>query len=157
MQIITADILQYLPPKSFKFDALCCTTNTMVKKDGTLVMGAGIARIFADEWDWLPKEWGQVINQRDDSRKEDIIITPLSMSMYLVAFPTKRHWKEDSQLDLIEASLKSLVLAANFMNWRHVLLPRPGCLNGGLSWEKQVQPLCTKYLDDRFTVISKED
>ena len=40
------------------------------------------------------------------------------------------------------------------MNFSSVLLPKPGCANGGLNWE-QVKPLLEQYLDDRFTIIDR--
>lgn len=40
------------------YDAICCTTNQVVKSNGRLVMGAGIARQFRDVYNGLDLEWG---------------------------------------------------------------------------------------------------
>ena len=74
----------------------------------------------------------------------------------VIAFHTKYHWKDKSSLNLIKKSSQQLVLVTNMMDWKNILLPRPGCSNGGLSWEKQVKPVLENYLDDRFTIICKD-
>lgn len=38
--------------------------------------------------------------------------------------------------------------------WRYILLPRPGCGNGSLNWERDVRPVLAPVLDDRFSVIT---
>lgn len=59
-----------------------------------------------------------------------------------------------STLELVEESLKQLVEYVDSFENVTVLLPRPGCSNGGLDWYKDVKPLCNKYLDNRFTIIN---
>jgi hypothetical protein len=59
-------------------------------------------------------------------------------------------------MEIIEFSAKALLWQTRILNWRKVLLPRPGCSNGGLDWETQVKPVLEKILnDDRFVIISK--
>jgi O-acetyl-ADP-ribose deacetylase (regulator of RNase III) len=63
----------------------------------------------------------------------------------ILNFPTKRHWKDNSRLDDIEAGLK--YLAANYatMGIDSLAMPALGCGNGGLNWN-DVQALIDKYL-----------
>jgi hypothetical protein len=70
----------------------------------------------------------------------------------VICLPTKIHWKNDSDLNLIDRSLRRLVELTNRNDWKNVCLTRPGCGLGGLNWERQVHPLATFYLDERFTV-----
>jgi hypothetical protein len=42
---------------------------------------------------------------------------------------------------------------ADKFRWQHIVMPRPGCGNGGLDWA-DVEPVLSKLLDDRFTVIT---
>ena len=44
-----------------KADAICCTINTTLKYDNLLIMGAGIAKQFAQQYPFLQKDWGDRI------------------------------------------------------------------------------------------------
>ena|SRR3990167_5006344 len=54
---------------------------------------------------------------------------------------------------LIQASAEKLVLMADKFNWKKIILPPPGCGNGGLSWPT-ILPFLS-CLDDRFIVVAK--
>jgi hypothetical protein len=142
---------------SEEYDAICCTTNQIVKNNGELVMGAGIAKVFVEHFPGLPKIWGKQLaeNKKRESSTKIMCTSWQLLSTYLIAFPTKLHWKDKSPITLIERSAEELVVLANQMNFSSVLLPKPGCANGGLNWE-QVKPLLEQYLDDRFTIIDKQ-
>ncbi len=60
-------------------------------------------------------------------------------------FPTKRHWRDDSRLEDIEAGLKYLADHYKDMGIYTLALPQLGCGNGGLQWS-DVRPLIDKYL-----------
>ena len=164
MQEIQKDIRPILEGMVPRPEAICCTTNNVVTDTG-LVMGAGIAKVFKEVFPHLPITWGArvLVNAKRYGDKCNGLIcsrvpnysgtAKMCDILYLIALPTKNHWKDPSSLPLIEQSLKSLVKLTNYMGWSDVWLPRPGCLNGGLSWEKQVKPLCEKHLDNRFTVF----
>lgn len=129
-------------------DALVVLTNGVVT-NGALVMGGGVAREASDRFAPLAVVWGQ-----------DIINHGLHVCAYetglgpaLVAFPTKRHWRDPSDLDLIAQSASELVDLTNHRGWGTVVLPRPGCGLGGLKWEN-VRPILELVLDDRFYVIT---
>jgi hypothetical protein len=140
-----------------RYDALVCTTNKMVKRNGRLVMGAGIAREFRDRFYDLDLRWGQRL--KSGGHDNGFMVSSAYIShggerlIHFVAFPTKEHWKQDSILDLIRCSALTLESVANIMGWRNVLMTRPGCGMGNLEW-----PLVREkigFLDDRFKVISK--
>ncbi len=139
------DIMSYIG----NVDAICITTNGVVRKCGRAVMGAGIAKLFKDNYRGIDTVLGNQINifgnivQSIWKSKETLIFS----------FPTKNDWRCNSSIKLIEQSLKQLVKKTAMAN--SVVLPRPGCSNGKLNWETQVKPLCEKYLDDRFIIVSK--
>ena len=51
----------------------------------------------------------------------------------IITFPTKTHWWEDSDINLISTSETKLVDICNKYGFKNVLLPPPVCLNGRLS------------------------
>jgi O-acetyl-ADP-ribose deacetylase (regulator of RNase III) len=53
---------------------------------------------------------------------------------YIINFPTKRHWRDKSRLDDIEAGLKALVEEIRQRRIRSVAIPPLGCGLGGLRW-----------------------
>lgn len=65
----------------------------------------------------------------------------------IVFSPTKRHWRNNSRLDDIEAGL--MFLSENYaeMGIYTLALAPLGCGNGGLDWA-EVKPLIVKYLGD---------
>ena len=71
---------------------------------------------------------------------------------HLISFPVKYHWHEPASLELIEQSAALLELFAARQQWKRVVVPRPGCGNGGLEW-KDVKPIIESYFDERFIVV----
>ena len=130
-------------------DAICCTINQVVKQDGKLVMGAGIAKQFAAKWPLLPEKWGKRIKSRP-------YVLVSNGYPCLVGFPTKIDWKNDSPIWLIERSAKQLVIIAEALNWKQILMTRPGCGFGGLDWNKEVKPVLQTIFDERFVVVNND-
>lgn len=137
------------------FDVLCVTTNGIVKRDGTAVMGRGIARAAAYRWDYLPNALGTILTQKGNhvALMGVALPRPTETKLWLVSFPTKNHWRDKSDIELITRSTWELVALVDSQNFQRVALPRPGCSNGGLAWEA-VKPVIEPLLDDRFTIIS---
>ena len=54
---------------------------------------------------------------------------------YIINFPTKGHWRNDSQIEYIESGLKALVNEITLNKIRSVAIPPLGCGLGGLKWE----------------------
>jgi hypothetical protein len=62
-------------------------------------------------------------------------------------------WACKARLDIIRKSAHELVAMADKFGWKRVVLPRPGCGAGELSWD-DVRPLLEAILDDRFKAIT---
>lgn len=62
-------------------------------------------------------------------------------------------WMSQAQPELIMRSAEVLSLLADSEGWKSVVVPRPGCGAGGLDW-KDVKPLLSPLLDDRFWIIT---
>ena len=130
-------------------DARVITTNGTVKASGRAVMGRGVAKQAKDRYIGIEKLLGMVLKTQGN-HVEILIHKPLA----LVMFPVKHEWHELADLELIAQSARELVSFADVMGWKRVVLPRPGCGNGGLKWESQVRPILLSVLDDRFTVVT---
>jgi O-acetyl-ADP-ribose deacetylase (regulator of RNase III) len=73
-------------------------------------------------------ETGQLINPR-----------------FIINFPTKRHWRDESRIEDIESGLRSLRHEIEFRGIQSVALPAIGCGLGGLRWTA-VRPLIEQTL-----------
>lgn len=134
-------------------DAVVITTNGFVKRNGEAVMGRGCAQEARDRGylpaamfgDRLARYGNHTAVFRDRDLGEGRVVD-------LVTLPVKHKWDEVADPILIDRSVDELVLIANAMDWRTVVMPRPGCGNGQLPWETVVRPLL-RGLDDRFIVV----
>lgn len=130
--------------------AIVIPTNGMLTSGGSAVMGAGVALAAAKRWYWLPAALGARIREHG-LMVEFFGIEP---DQEVVAFPTKRDWRDPSDLGLIETSALELAITAAQFDWDSVVLPHVGCGLGGLDWETQVRPILARHLDDRFTAVA---
>jgi len=64
-------------------------------------------------------------------------------------------WATTAQLPLIIDSAKKLVDLADCLDYKKIIIPRPGCGAGELEWHT-VAPELNKILDDRFFCITFE-
>lgn len=53
---------------------------------------------------------------------------------YIINFPTKRHWKDNSRIEDIESGLVALVDTVNDFAIKSIAIPALGCGLGGLQW-----------------------
>ncbi len=125
-------------------------TNCTVKRNGDAVMGRGVARQAAIKYPELPKELGRAVEYAGCR----VVFLSVDNTKFF-AFPTKRHWSEDSSLSLIfhgAYQLKDLASSLDLMGYK-VVLPLLGCGNGGLSKE-DVKPLLSEILfEDKFILV----
>lgn len=140
-------------------EAAVVTTNGIVKKDGTAVMGAGIAKYARDSFADVDKILGLLVSRSGnhsyflgsyhDAHRTSAGLSP---SIFVMSMPTKNDWREDSDIDLIRRSAIELSCAATKNNIQKVYMPAPGCTNGRLDYISQVRPILQVVLDSRFTV-----
>lgn len=133
---------------------LVCTVNQVLKEDGRLVMGAGIAKQFRDKHTNLDLIWGY------QTYMEQPLLYHYSWPKWLVGLPTKYHWREKSDINLIKSSLIELKYFLKYYNKGNVLMTRPGCGLGGLEWS-EIKPImeqifCEPELQERIIVINNE-
>lgn len=105
-------------------------------------MGRGIALEAKERYPWLATELGRAL------RKQGNHVFPWSAEFLgsrgpvIVAFPVKPErddygrpgWMAMADLTLIERSAMELFDLSNRWDFQDIVLPRPGCGNGGLKW-----------------------
>lgn len=128
--------------------AFVVTTNAMTRKDGTAVMGGGIARQAAELMPDLPRELGLLLRQEGN---QPYIINGRSHTV--VTMPTKQDWRDPSPMELVVSSAKRVAELAYVYRWDKVHAPQPGCGLGGLDWEEVKQELAGIW-NDKFIVWS---
>lgn len=110
------------------------------------VMGKGIALHFKRLYPAMFAEYQRLCEERKlDIGKLHVYRTP---NKIIVNFPTKRHWRNPSRVEYIEAGLKAFVRHYADYGIASASFPQLGCGNGELDWRTQVQPLMERYLRD---------
>ena len=137
-----------VPFEGLKEHVYLFTANSIVKPNGELVMGRGIAKAVKDSYPGIDKVFGKripfgsrfglskVYFQADiwDEKWGAYKIIPI------YAFQTKTDYRHSSPLDLIEYSVSKLKEEAESYPDVTYHLPFPGCGNGGRTNE-EVLPL----------------
>ena len=65
---------------------------------------------------------------------------------WILNFPTKKHWRNKSKIEYIEAGLEKFVDTYDSKGIVSVSFPMLGCGNGELDWKTQVQPILEQNL-----------
>ena len=65
---------------------------------------------------------------------------------WILNFPTKKHWRNKSQVDYIVAGLEKFANTYDSKGIVSISFPMLGCGNGELDWDTQVQPLMEEIL-----------
>lgn len=114
------------------------------------VMGKGIALQFKQKF---PKEYfndykkacqnGELaIGRVQIFQLKDVETNP----RFIVNFPTKNHWREQSKIEYIKSGLHSLVKTIEHYEIRSIAMPALGCGLGGLNF-KDVRHLIKTAFD----------
>jgi O-acetyl-ADP-ribose deacetylase (regulator of RNase III) len=69
-----------------------------------------------------------------------------SPNKWILNFPTKKHWRNPSKVEYVEAGLRKFVSSYVELGIHSVAFPALGCGNGQLDFKSQVKPLLEKYL-----------
>lgn len=161
-------------------DAVCITTNGYLKMNSEAVMGRGCAKQAAEYFPEIPKilgerikKYGNVVSPIRHFEGVAIVSFPVKsegfkfqneldcedivkhMRYRFKAGETVPGWACVADIEIIKKSADQLVKMASSHGWKKVLLPRPGCGSGELSWA-DVKPVLDEILDDRFYVITYE-
>lgn len=132
----------------FKSNAQCIVNTT----NSVGVMGKGVALKFSKKY---PKEcelfnlYSKKILARGSPtllKPKFVPISALFNPKYIMFFPTKIHWKNNSKLEYIERNLPIAFDQLNKRNITSVSFPWPGCGNGNLD-KDDVLAIFIKHID----------
>jgi O-acetyl-ADP-ribose deacetylase (regulator of RNase III) len=126
-------------------EALVNTVNTVG------IMGKGIALMFKEAFPEnfrlyaLACKQGEVQLGRMFVTKLPTLLGSRVGPRWIINFPTKRHWRDRTRLEWVQAGLEDLKRVLQEKAIRSVALPPLGCGNGGLEWSA-VRPLIGQAL-----------
>jgi len=127
---------------------ICISTNGHCTKKGDAVLGRGCARQALEHFPDLPLRLGALLSERGNHVHV--------IGNGLVSFPVEESPWANPDLRLIRRSAEELRGIADREGWAEIIVPRPGCGGGGLSW-REVRPLLEDLFDERFSVIQHRD
>jgi len=110
-------------------DVFAITTNSFVKKNGELTMGAGIAKIARDRYG-IAKDAGKIVRAKCGHLGEYGLLNVPGTKFWL--FQVKRNWKDDADISLIMEAVTQLWLLARKNKRASIHLNYPGIGHGGL-------------------------
>lgn len=141
---------------SNKPSAICVTTNGVVKANGELVMGAGVAKAFNDKFNGIALLLGQKVSKFGNHVYHACKYIPKNsdLEVSLLSFPTKHDWRDKADINLIKQSALRLVKWANQTGATKIYIPSPGTGFGGLD-KSIVYNVLNDILDERFTIVTK--
>lgn len=162
-KITQGDIFDYIGVA----DCICITTNGTIKSNGELVMGAGVAKQFYDKYNrdfQIAKKLARLLYGAEPTLKKMFVVNSHYNVCYraiaaednfgtnVVSFPTKNHFQDKGDLELIKRSAQRMVEFANVYGLKNIIIPSPGTGCGQLK-EEDVYAALNEILDERFTII----
>ncbi len=108
------------------------------------IMGKGIAKDFKAIYPEMFEVY-QDACERGDFQIGSLLLYR-SEHKSVLNFPTKRHWKQKSQLADIEDGLRTFIQQYAQLGIGSIAFPQLGCGNGELDWEHHVRPLMERFL-----------
>lgn len=106
------------------------------------VMGKGIALQFKQAYLENFRQYEKACREGKvkPGQMFTVSINSILNPKYIINFPTKRHWKNKSQIEDIQNGLVALVAEVKQLGINSIAIPPLGCGNGGLNW-LEVKPL----------------
>ena len=104
-------------------------------------MGKGIALQFKKAYPENNREYVQAC-RRGEVRPGTMLVHATGLMMnprYIINFPTKRKWRQNSKIEDIELGLVALIAEVKRLGISSIAVPPLGCGLGGLNWE-EVRP-----------------
>lgn len=123
-------------------------TNLTLRRDGTAVMGRGVAQQAAWRYPALPDAYGRFLRT---STHPQLFV---HHDFQVICLPVKRHWSARAELDLIRLGVQQL--AALPCEISPIALPLVGCGFGELSSRIVLPVLAQGLHHDRFLLVLRD-
>lgn len=113
--------------------------------------GKGIALEFKKKY---PKETliYKKACQQDIVKTGRMFVVPIENNRWIINFPTKQHWRNESKLEWIKDGLDDLHTLLKNSKLESIAIPPLGCGLGKLDWNI-VKPLIINKLSDLDTTV----
>ena len=101
------------------------------------ISGKGIALTFKTKYPLMFKHYKSCCNKNLVKPGEMLVYDlgdDFSDPRYIINFPTKRHWRQNSFMEDIKSGLIGLRKSLKEFGIKTVAIPALGCSNGGLDW-----------------------
>jgi len=123
------------------------TTNGVLKEDGKLVMGKGVALSATYKYPDIDAILGRMVKWYGN---KPFYIKGANM----ISWPTKHDWRYDSSMSLIVEGAYIIKEMIDFYDFKYVYSPWPGCGNGNLDKDKVAHELEIVFGDcDKFIIV----
>lgn len=122
------------------------------------VMGKGLALQFKKEHPQNFIEYKEVCERKELVPGKIFVYHTKALlgTQYILNFPTKRHWKDKSQIDDIAIGLKNMIGVLNNYNISSVSVPALGCGLGGLDWGDVKKLILDTFNNSNITIVVYE-
>lgn len=126
-----------------RVDAVVNTVNTVG------VMGKGIALMFKERFPENFKAYEAACKAGEVQVGRMFVQAGVELNgpRWIINFPTKKHWRQPTQIEWVEAGLNALRDVIREKKIRSIALPPLGCGNGGLDWN-DVRPRIERALGE---------
>ena len=125
-------------------------SNTTVRKDGSAVMGRGIAAQAAKKFQKLPRAYGTRLR-----KQKTIDGFFVFKKRAIIMLPVKHDWKDNANVELIKDGLDLLSQVLNVdKSIKSVGIPMLGCGFGGLAYEF-VLPMLFSFIRKNHAHINR--
>jgi O-acetyl-ADP-ribose deacetylase (regulator of RNase III) len=141
-------MIQFKQEDIFKSNAMALvnTVNTVG------VMGKGIAYQFKKAYPEMFKDYQSACSTSEVQIGKMWVWKNPSIfgTQYIINFPTKQDWRNDSRIEDVEKGLDDLVKVVKKLSISSIAIPPLGCGNGKLKWEivKELIINAVSTLDD---------
>jgi O-acetyl-ADP-ribose deacetylase (regulator of RNase III) len=113
------------------------------------VIGPGLAKQFKEKFpnnfiiyiNWCKGYYSSIFGNAEIGN----LLIYFENNKYIINFPTRKDWYQESKIEYIELGLNNLIFNINKYKWKSIVIPPLGCGLGKLEWAV-VKPLIVSKL-----------